>query len=198
MSQDPRPDVKIRPAIFPDDKETVSKLVLAYAEFLPVDLSFQNFEQELSGLPGKYAVENGGAVYLAYTTSIPSAEQTSTSNSSTSITPDVPQASSAPEEQAIGCIGIRPFRSSTYTSTTAPSCELKRLYLTPASRGLGVGKLLLEVAIQQARQLGYGEMLLDTLKSMTTARGLYERYGFVEIEKYYESVEGAAFYRLVL
>lgn len=52
--------------------------------------------------------------------------------------------------------------------------------------------------IQQARQLGYKEMLLDTLSSMTAAQALYRKYGFEEIGSYYESVEGAVFYRLVL
>ena len=61
-----------------------------------------------------------------------------------------------------------------------------------------MAKLLMDVVLAQARQLGYQEMLLDTLDSMTTARRLYERYGFEEIESYYESCEGAVFYKLKL
>ena len=196
MSSETRPEVIIRPAVFPTDKPIVSELFLAYAQSLPISLDFQNFEHELAELPGKYAVENGGAIYLACKTSSPSASDSSTTSSS-SIDPEVPQSSqSSPyaEEQVIGCIAIRAFP----TSNSIPTCELKRLYLTPESRGLGVSKLLLDLAIQQARQSGYKEMLLDTLSNMTAAKALYKRYGFEEIGSYYESVEDAAFYRLVL
>ncbi|KAH7351399.1 acyl-CoA N-acyltransferase [Pyrenochaeta sp. MPI-SDFR-AT-0127] len=184
MAQTSQPEVKIRPAVFPDDKAIVGKLFLAYAQGLPISLDFQNFETELEALPGKYAVEKGGAVYLAYTVLPIASSSSSTANGHA-------ESQQSPSEQIIGCVAIRPF---------APprQCELKRLYLTPESRGLGVSKLLLELAIRQARQLGYKEMLLDTLSSMTAARTLYERYGFEEIGSYYDSVEDAVFYRLVL
>jgi ribosomal protein S18 acetylase RimI-like enzyme len=164
----------IRPASFPADKQTVHNLFLAYAESLPINLSFQNFEQEIADLPGKYAAENGGAVFLASTS--PSAS---------------PPTTSQPQPQPIGCIAIRPF--------SPPSkCELKRLYVSPSFRGLGVGNLLLDAAVQRARELGYKEILLDTLGSMTAAMRMYERAGFERVGAYYESVEGAVFYRLVL
>ena len=56
----------------------------------------------------------------------------------------------------------------------------------------------MDAALGRARELGYREMLLDTLRSMTPARTLYAKYGFEEIGSYYESVEDAVFYRLVL
>ncbi|KAF1828284.1 acyl-CoA N-acyltransferase [Decorospora gaudefroyi] len=199
MAQSTRAAVKIRLATFPDDKPIVGQLFLAYSESLPISLDFQNFEDELAALPGKYAVEKGGAVWLAYASS-PSESAHDAAN---------PQATaSRPQNQTIGCIAIRPFHSPTTTpsatllsnstSPTTTTCELKRLYLTPESRGLGVSKLLMDVAVSHAKKLGYKEMLLDTLSSMTTARRLYERYGFEEIGSYYESVEDAVFYRLVL
>jgi ribosomal protein S18 acetylase RimI-like enzyme len=168
----PIPEVKIRPAIFPVDKPIVSELFLAYAQSLPIKLDFQGFEDELAGLPGKYAVENGGAVLLAYTSS----EQHAT------------------QETIIGIVALRSFP----TTTSIPTCELKRLYLTPPSRGLGVSKHLMAAVLARARQLGYAEMLLDTLASMTAARHLYSRYGFTEIPSYYPSVSGAVFYKLLL
>lgn len=203
-----RTNISIRPAAFPSDKEIVGKLFLAYAQSLPVSLDFQNFEDELAGLPGKYAVEKGGAVWLAYASS-----KVSESPSSTTSSVRNGEAQSEPnpaeEERAIGCIAIRPFfttpttaessallANSTSSSTT--TCELKRLFLTPESRGLGVSKLLMEVAISHARKLGYKDMLLDTLRTMTPARKLYEGYGFEEIGSYYENPEDAVFYRLVL
>lgn len=197
MTQSTRPAVRIRPAIFPDDKEIVGQLFLAYARSLPISLDFQNFEHELAALPGKYASEKGGAVWLAYAAVDQESSSTTTNSDNTN------------NAQAIGCIAIRPFFStpttaesatllSNSTSPTTTTCELKRLYLTPASRGLGVSKLLMDVAISHAKKLGYKEMLLDTLNSMTPARRLYEGYGFEEIGSYYESVEDAVFYRLLL
>lgn len=176
--QDPRP-VIVRPAVFPADKEIVAQLFLAYAQSIPVNLDYQNFAEELSGLPGKYAQENDGAIYLAC---IPSDPQPGNNTS-----PSPTQS----KEQVVGCVGLRRF-------ATPGSCELKRLYLTPASRGLGAAKMLLGATLERARELGYREMLLDTLSSMTAARRLYETFGFKEIESYYESVGDAVFYRCVL
>ncbi|USP75541.1 uncharacterized protein yc1106_02815 [Curvularia clavata] len=203
-----RANVNIRPAVFPNDKEIVGQLFLAYAQSLPVSLDFQNFEHELAGLPGKYAVEKGGAVWLAYASS-KSSELPSSTTSSAQNGEAQPEPRPGEEERAVGCIAIRPFfttpttaessallANSTSSSTT--TCELKRLFLTPESRGLGVSKLLMDVAIAQAKKLGYKEMLLDTLRTMTPARKLYEGFGFEEVGSYYENPNDAVFYRLVL
>ncbi|KAJ4987035.1 hypothetical protein SVAN01_07451 [Stagonosporopsis vannaccii] len=176
------PAFKVRPAIFPADKDATSSLFLAYEQFLldtaGVTLDFQNFSHELSSLPGKYSHTQNGALYLAYI-SVPSLPTSSSLIGS-------PVAAETP----IGCVGLRalsPTRS-----------ELKRLFLTPEARGLGVSKALMDVVILRARELGYAEIVLDTLTSMETARGLYEKYGFVEMEAYYQSHPDAVFYRLRL
>lgn len=198
------PEISIRPATFPPDREKVAALFRAYAASLPINLDFQNFEIELADLPGKYGVERGGAVFLAFVeSSAPAIEEGGKSSTSTVPGEESQSEVEAPATQnqeykkdqvqdAIGCIGLRSFPPSPKT------CELKRLYLSPSSRGLGVGKLLLDAAVQKARALGYSEMLLDTLGSMAAARRLYEKAGFEQIESYYESVEGAVFYRLRL
>lgn len=190
MPQDTKLLVKIRPATFPADKEVVAQLFLAYAQSLPISLDFQGFELELAALPGKYAESAGGAIFLAYTSQSRSPTTSTTSPRSSS-----PHSSSPNKFQVIGCIGIRSFTSPT---TSIPTCELKRLYLTPACRGLGVSKLLMDIALKRAGELGYKEILLDTLSSMVPARRLYAGYGFSETTSYYESVEGAVFYRLLL
>lgn len=167
----------ISPAEYPRDRDFVVELFLAYAKSLGIDLSYQSFEEELSQLPGKYATENGGALFLA-----------STSRPSQTTSDSISQQSS----KCIGCVAVRPF--------TAPrTCELKRLYITPDARGLGAGRLLLEAAIAKAKELGYKEMLLDSLSSMVPARKLYAQYGFQEVEKYYDSpIEGTVFMKAAL
>ena len=76
---------------------------------------------------------------------------------------------------------------------------MKRLYLSPASRGLGIGKKLVDEVIKEAKRLGYEQMRLDTLPSMVGARALYKGVGFVEVEKYYETpIEGTMFLSLNL
>ena len=94
--------------------------------------------------------------------------------------------------QPLGCVGLRPI---------APDdcCEMKRLYLLPAARGLGLGKAMTEAVIKTARALGYGELRLDTLPSMTTAMRLYDAMGFERTGPYYAPTpEGTVFMRLKL
>ncbi len=80
-----------------------------------------------------------------------------------------------------GCGALRPLDSSDY----ANAGEMKRLYVRPQFRGLGLGRLLAEAILDAARQRGYACVLLDTLSDMETARALYQDLGFTEIAPYY-------------
>lgn len=78
--------------------------------------------------------------------------------------------------QIHGSVGVRPF---------APDiAELKRLYLGRNLRGQGLGEALCRLAVEDARQLGYRLLRLDTASESVEALGLFRKLGFREIEKY--------------
>jgi ribosomal protein S18 acetylase RimI-like enzyme len=78
-------------------------------------------------------------------------------------------------------------------------CELKRLYVLRRYRGRGIGRQLALQALNDAREIGYGSMRLDTLPSMGRAQELYRTLGFEPIGPYTNNpVEGAVFLELRL
>jgi GNAT superfamily N-acetyltransferase len=74
-----------------------------------------------------------------------------------------------------------------YKRIDEDTCEMKRLYVRPAFRRFGLGRLLAQALFDEARSVGYSTMLLDTLDDMGAARGLYASLGFEEIAPYYYS-----------
>ena len=79
-----------------------------------------------------------------------------------------------------GCVGFRPHDG-------AGACEMKRLWLRPAYRKLGLGRRLAVTCIEAARAAGYCTLCLDTLGFMDAARALYTSLGFHEIPAYYHN-----------
>lgn len=79
--------------------------------------------------------------------------------------------------QGLGCVGIRDH--------DGRSCEVKRLYVHQGSRRRGIGRALLHAAIDQARAMGYKEMLLTTLPDeMPGVVALYHSFGFEDAEAF--------------
>ncbi len=89
-----------------------------------------------------------------------------------------------------GCCALRPLDSADYTS----ACEMKRLYVRPQYRRLGLGRRLAELILEEAKQADYDCVLLDTLTDMEAARALYDDLGFKEIPPYYFNPIAGAHY----
>lgn len=80
-----------------------------------------------------------------------------------------------------GSGAFRPLPDADYPN----ACEMKRLFVRPAFRRFGLGRLLAQHLMDRATEAGYSSMLLDTLDDMEAARGLYESLGFVEVPPFY-------------
>ena len=82
--------------------------------------------------------------------------------------------------KAAGCIALRNLEEDV--------CEMKRLFIRNEFRGLGLGNKLIERLTEEAREIGYKKMRLDTLPSkMAKAVKLYKAHGFRKIAPYYEN-----------
>ena len=145
-----------------EDFDRARTLFEEYAAGLGISLCFQNFDDELNSLPGKYAPPDGRLLLATE------------------------------GAELAGCIALRKL---------APGvCEMKRLFVRPAFRSKGLGKVLVDAIIAEARHIGYQQMRLDTLPGlMDRAIALYQSMGFIEIEPYYPNpVAGAKFMQLDL
>ena len=77
----------------------------------------------------------------------------------------------------VGCGGIRQLEMSSKILT----CELRRMYFAQESRGIGLGRLLLERCLEDAERVGYRRCYLETKSNMIHAKKLYERFGFTKL-----------------
>jgi len=90
-----------------------------------------------------------------------------------------------------GCTALRRFDES--------RGEMKRMYVRPQFRGQGLGETLVHALAEEARAIGYAELIADTIPSMMArALAMYERLGFERIAPYSEETPGAVHIRLRL
>ena len=94
-------------------------------------------------------------------------------------------------EDAFGCIALHPLDEARGVG------EVKRLWVQPRARGGDWGRKLASRLIDEAREIGYRELKLDTLRRLTHACALYRSLGFVDCDPYYHNpIESVVFMRL--
>ena len=79
-------------------------------------------------------------------------------------------------ESVAGCGGLQ--------QVDAATVEIKRMWIDPTRRGLGLGRRLLAHLEDVARDLGYGRVVLDTNGVLVEAIAMYQRAGYDAIDRY--------------
>ena len=168
-----RPRVAIVPADNPVRIGAVRELFQEYAKSLSFNLCFQSFEDELAGLPGDYAPWSG-MLLLALVS-----------------------------DESAGCVALHRCDGKGTSDddeilAELDVCEMKRLYVRPQFRGIGLGRDLVDAILKCAAAIGYHRMRLDTVPNeMATAVEMYRRLGFVDIAPYRDNpVPGAKYMEL--
>lgn len=130
--------------------------------------SFQDFEAELSELPGRYAAERGGSLLLLVSDSWLAADPSPAVSRAVLARARLPPPPDSPPVCA--CVGVK--------SLGGGVAEIKRLYVRPAVRRYGVARLLTGAIEREAARLGHTRLRLDTLERLGPALRLYEACGF--------------------
>jgi len=76
----------------------------------------------------------------------------------------------------LGCVGLK--------GTGSELAEIKRLWVAPSARGLGIGRRLMEAAEDAARNLSIRILRLDTNSALPEASQLYRSTGWAEIDRF--------------
>ena len=128
---------------------------------LGVDLEYQGFQREMERLPEPYG-EPRGFILIA--------EDTATDGAGAEVA---------------GVVALKPLFDAVDTGS-ARVCEMKRMYVRPAFRGRGVGRMLVHACVEGARAGGlYDLMVLDTIERLAGANRLYSSSGFTSRGPYY-------------
>lgn len=89
--------------------------------------------------------------------------------------------------EIVGTVALRPIDEDQNIG------ELKRLYVKAKEHGKGYGKLLITYALNEAKELGFHHIRLDTTLNSYKAIILYKKIGFYEIERYNHNEEAELF-----
>jgi len=82
------------------------------------------------------------------------------------------------DNKMVGCGGIGPL-----VGGDKFTCELRKMFFLPATRGIGLGRRLLLLLTDEARKRDYRKCYLETLDRMWRANELYQKNGFRLLEK---------------
>lgn len=85
--------------------------------------------------------------------------------------------------ETIGVVAIKPLG----TDDDRLVCEMKRLFVEPEYRGLGIGRDLAAAIVEEAQERDYEVMRLDTVATMHAARSVYRSLGFEKTQPYYHN-----------
>jgi GNAT superfamily N-acetyltransferase len=77
---------------------------------------------------------------------------------------------------AVGVVALRRLSGKT--------CEMKRMYVQSEFRGRGIGRTLAKRVIEEAEDIGYSRMRLETLSRLKEAVSLYDSLGFKKVKPY--------------
>jgi GNAT superfamily N-acetyltransferase len=140
----------------PETLSTAQELLLEYGQFVAAQprvgsFCYGDLQNEVSGLPGSYLNQQGGALVARTTQS----------------------------ETPLNWVGFVAWRTLPVPELAA-AWELKRLWIRPAGRGLGLGRVLAQAVIDRAKSAGKSLLLLDTAPhAMSAAYRLYLDMGFL-------------------
>ncbi|MEP2891122.1 GNAT family N-acetyltransferase [Tateyamaria sp.] len=81
-------------------------------------------------------------------------------------------------DMPLGCVGVK--------GNGGTVAEIKRMWIAPAARGLGLARRLMTTAEDRARALGIETLRLDTNSALFEAVGLYRDMGWVEIDRFHD------------
>jgi GNAT superfamily N-acetyltransferase len=162
-SQDPEFPYTISPARTPADIEAIRSLLKIYS-YGQREKQAAVLTAESASLPGRFSPPHGEMLLARANFS---------------------------EQEAIGWIGLRPFPALSDPQAEVCNtnvCEAKRLYVVEKCRGWGIGKAIMREVMRTAKEKGFIEMRISVERMLEKEIKMYKRWGFLEIDKYFESV----------
>jgi len=140
-------------SIAPEDDAALENLVKStLTEFGCVGPGFASSDPELKSLSGVYGFDESSLTDRGYWVVVDEHTQ-----------------------EALGGSGFSRLKGTTEADGI---CELQKVYFSPKLRGLGFGRKIVELCIREAARAGYRQMYLETMPQMSSAVGMYEKFGF--------------------